>query len=63
MMLPAFFRRVKPVSTMANPACMKKTSAVPQRTQIVLTDDNIAVSSLFYCKGVMKLHFMTPLSA
>jgi hypothetical protein len=48
---------------MANPACMKKTSAVPQRTQIVLTDDNIAVSSLFYCKGVMKLHFMTPLSA
>ena len=27
MMLPAFFARVKPVSTIAKPACMKNTSA------------------------------------
>ena len=33
MMLPAFFARVKPVSTMAKPACIKKTSAAPNRIQ------------------------------
>jgi len=35
MMLPAFFARVKPVSTMAKPACMRKTMAAPTRTQMV----------------------------
>ncbi len=29
MMLPAFLALVKPVSTMAKPACMKKTRAAP----------------------------------
>ena len=33
MMFPAFFARVKPVSTMANPACIRKTSAAPIRNQ------------------------------
>ena len=31
MMFPAFFARVKPVSTIANPHCMKNTSAAPIR--------------------------------
>ena len=31
MMLPAFFARVKPVSTMAKPACMNHTSMAPIR--------------------------------
>ena len=31
MILPAFFARVKPVSTIAKPACMKNTSAAPSR--------------------------------
>ena len=34
MMLPAFFARVKPVSTMAKPACMKNTNAAPIRNQM-----------------------------
>ena len=34
MMLPAFFARVKPVSTMANPHCMKNTRIAPTRNQI-----------------------------
>ena len=29
MMFPAFFALVKPVSTIANPACIQKTSAAP----------------------------------
>ena len=33
MMLPAFLALVKPVSTMANPACMKKTRAAPIKYQ------------------------------
>ena len=37
-MLPAFLARVKPVSTMAKPACMKKTSAAPSSTQMVSAD-------------------------
>ena len=32
-MLPAFFARVKPVSTMAKPACIQKTSAAPIKNQ------------------------------
>ena len=34
MMFTAFFARVKPVSTMANPACMKNTRKAARRVQI-----------------------------
>ena len=44
-MLPVFLARVKPASHMAKPACMKKTSAAPTRTQMVLTDEYITFSS------------------
>jgi hypothetical protein len=33
MILIAFFARVKPASTMANPACMKNTRAAATRVQ------------------------------
>ena len=33
MMLPVFFARVKPVSTIAKPACIQKTNAAPIRNQ------------------------------
>ena len=33
MIFPAFFALVKPVSTMANPACIQKTSAAPIKNQ------------------------------
>ena len=33
IILPAFFARVKPVSTIANPACIQNTSAAPMRNQ------------------------------
>ena len=45
-MLPAFLARVKPVSTMAKPACMKKTSAAPMSTHMVSTEENIVHTSL-----------------
>ena len=45
MIFPAFFARVKPVSTMANPACMKKTSTAPSSTQMVSSAANILHSS------------------
>ncbi len=32
-MLPAFFALVNPVSTIANPACIKNTSAAPIKNQ------------------------------
>ena len=44
-MLPAFLARVKPVSTMAKPACMKKTSAAPMSTHMVSTEENIVHTS------------------
>ena len=34
MIFPAFFALVNPVSTIANPACIKNTSAAPIRNQI-----------------------------
>ena len=40
-MLPVFLARVKPASHMANPACMKKTSAAPSNTQIVFAGEYI----------------------
>jgi hypothetical protein len=33
MILPAFFARVKPVSTMAKPHCMKNTKTAPIKNQ------------------------------
>jgi hypothetical protein len=47
MMLPAFLARVKPASTMAKPACMKKTRAAPTSTQIVFTAENSIIFSSF----------------
>ena len=41
MMLPAFLALVKPVSTIAKPACMKKTSAVATSTQTVSRLDTV----------------------
>ena len=46
MMLPAFFARVKPVSTMANPACMKNTSTAPTMYHRLSAPMNIATMSL-----------------
>ena len=37
MMLTAFFARVKPVSTMAKPACMSITRNAQMRTQVKFT--------------------------
>ena len=34
MIFPAFFALVKPVSTIAKPACIKNTSAAPIRNHI-----------------------------
>ncbi len=48
-MLPVFFARVKPASHMEKPACMKKTSAAPNRTQMVLTELNSIVVSSHFC--------------
>ena len=36
--LPAFLARVKPVSTMAKPACIQNTSAAPIRNQTANTE-------------------------
>ena len=47
MMFPEFLALVKPASTMAKPACMKKTSAAPISTHIVLTADNPDISYTF----------------
>ena len=38
-MLPAFLARVRPVSHMAKPGCMKKTSAAPSSTQMVSAEE------------------------
>jgi hypothetical protein len=35
--VPAFFAREKPISSMANPACMNRTSTAAITTQRVLT--------------------------
>ena len=51
MMLPAFFALVKPVSTMAKPACIQKTKAAPIRYQnsivIFSTTPNSQLSMCF----------------
>ena len=41
MMLPAFFARVNPVSTIAKPPCMRKTNAAPIRNKTGNTTNNI----------------------
>ena len=46
MILPAFLARVKPVSTIAKPACMKNTSAAPSRIQPASTACANAVKSM-----------------
>ena len=47
MMLPAFFARVKPVSTIAKPACMKNTSAAAISVQPTsIADANTLMSML-----------------
>ena len=35
--VPAFFMREKPISSMANPACMKRTSTAAMITHMVFT--------------------------
>ncbi len=50
MILPAFFALVKPVSTMAKPACIKNTSAAPIRnhtpnTSLVTLSATISIIS------------------
>ena len=49
MMLPAFLARVKPVSTMAKPACIQNTSAAPIRNQnsTVMRDPSLTKQALF----------------
>ena len=42
--------RVKPASHMEKPACMKKTSAAPSSTQMVLTELNSIVVSSHFCR-------------
>ena len=44
-MLPAFFALVKPVSTMAKPACIQKTSAAPARNHTAKMLSLIVLSS------------------
>ena len=56
MILPAFFARVKPVSTMAKPACIQNTSAAPIKNQTpnsspltsLKISSDILVSSLLF---------------
>ena len=50
MILPAFFARVKPVSTIAKPACIKNTRAAPIRNHTPKTIP--FVSSMACCKIV-----------
>ena len=64
MIFPAFLARVKPVSTIAKPACIKKTSAAPISTQIVFTAENSIINlpfSFLYRKSAGKSDFLAPL--
>ena len=56
MMLPVFFARVKPASTIAKPACIQNTSAAPIKNQTANTCSDVAsvtsaliVSSISFC--------------
>lgn len=63
MIFPAFFALVKPVSTMANPACMKNTNTEPNNTHKVSTDTNIHYPPLKMPKGCTMVIHRTPLYA
>ena len=65
MILPAFFARVKPVSTIAKPACIKNTSAAPMRNHtpntspdavsrinFVTSSVNMGITSVSYMNAV-----------
>ena len=43
IIFPAFLALVNPVSTIANPACMKNTSAAPSKVQIVSNAEYINI--------------------
>jgi hypothetical protein len=60
MIFPAFFALVNPVSTMANPACMKNTRIEPNNTHRVSTDTNIRYP-LKMPKGCTMVIHRTPL--
>ena len=53
--VPAFFMREKPISSMANPACMNSTSTAATTTQRVFTGTDLgqrAVDGLFRSSAV-----------
>ena len=60
MMLPAFFARVKPVSTIANPACIQKTRAAPIRNHTpkswLVKADNASSIKITSKKSNKKAH-------
>ena len=47
-MLPAFFALVKPVSSIAKPACIKNIKAVQRRTHTVSRDEYIIALPFSY---------------
>ena len=64
MMLPAFFARVKPVSTMAKPACMKNTSAARnKRPAYVHRRSKLPVISIFNNPLEIEMACTLPLSS
>ena len=42
---PAFFMRESPTSSIAKPACMKRTRTAAKKTNVVLTAMSVAVTS------------------
>ncbi len=66
-MFPAVYARVKPVTTIANPACMKNTNAAAMSTHIVSIDENSCIFFLLQNKKayilfrVLRLKRCTPL--
>ncbi|MPN55501.1 hypothetical protein SDC9_203185 [bioreactor metagenome] len=54
MMFAAFLARVKPVSTIAKPACIKNTNTVPSKVHNVSTDENINDSS--FCFSIVLVY-------
>ena len=54
-MLPAFFALVSPVSTIANPGCMKNTRIAPSSVQVVSTEEYFpSASAAMIMVGVHK---------
>ena len=50
-MLPAFLARVKPVSTMAKPACIQKTRAAPIKNQ---TPNTVELTVLMILASIIQ---------